>query len=320
MNRLVLVTLLALCLATPAAAGAVLTGEEAPEWRIEEWINGDPGAVGFHKGRVLVLHFFQLWCPGCNEFSIPLMQRWQQKWGDREDFMIVSIHTVFEGHEYQSTERLRRFLRRNGIWYPVGVDAYAHAGDEVPVTMQRFGNTGTPQVALIDKEGLLVFNHFGRFDVATVEFLVERLLKTKSDVSPPPKPAVGRDAKLSGTYKLQLEQIANSCGALAAPTSMNVQAEVITDFIDVRFPQQLLGSSALTLQYNSRTLKLNATERAEQQAGGGTDRYTLTVLGAFIQGSRPPELSITAVLRKQSTEAGQSCMIKTKGSAVRIGE
>ena len=318
--RLALVAALILGVWGPVSAGALLTGEEAPEWRVSEWINGDPGSVARQKGRVLVLHFFQMWCPGCNEFTIPVMQRWQNLWGDRDDFMIVSIHSVFEGHEYQTPERLRKFLRRKNIWHPVGIDAYAKRGDEVPVTMQRYKTTGTPQLVLIDKEGLLVFNHFGEFDIPTLEFLVERLLKEESEVKPPPKPQVGRDAKLSGTYKLQFEQTSKSCGEMDAPVSLNIKLDVITDIIEIGFPRDYLGVSELTARYNSRTLKFNASATDERQVQGTQVRTSATVIGRFVQGSRPPQITYSAIVNRISDQAELQCSIKARGTAVRIGD
>lgn len=44
-------------------------GRRAPAWDISEWINQDAGNVDALRGKVVVIDFFQLWCPGCNQFS-----------------------------------------------------------------------------------------------------------------------------------------------------------------------------------------------------------------------------------------------------------
>jgi len=304
----------------PVSAGALLTGEEAPEWTISDWINGDPGTVQSHKGRVLVLHFFQMWCPGCNEFTIPVMHRWQDLWGDREDFMIVSIHSVFEGHEHQTPERLRKFLRRNNIWHPVGIDAYAGGSETVPTTMLTYQTLGTPQVVVIDKEGLLVFNHFGEFHIPTIEFLIERLLKVESEITPPEKPQIGRNDKLSGTYKMLFEQTSNSCGEMTAPLNLNIKVDVITDFMEIRFPRDFMGISTLTARYNARTLKFNATTSEDRSAQGTVVKSTITAMGHFVQGSRPPQITYNAMYRQNSDRKEFECHIKIRGTASRIGD
>ena len=170
-------------LSTALPAGVVLEPSSAPEWKVSEWINGDPGKLANHRGKIVLIDFFQLWCPGCNDFSIPLFQEWEQKFGVRDDVLVVSIHTVFEGHEDQTPERLREFVAEKGITHPVGIDAYAVPGAVVPVTMDRFETGGTPHIAIVDKEGRLRFSHFGRFDPQPVERFIERLFEEKKSLN-----------------------------------------------------------------------------------------------------------------------------------------
>ena len=177
------VFLAALFLGGGAGAGVLLVPKAAPGWQVSEWINGDPGKLSDQKGKVVLIHFFQLWCPGCNDFSIPLFQEWDEKFGSRRDVTVVSIHTVFEGHDVQTPERLRSFVEEHGIRHPVGIDAYPSPGSEIPITMDRFETGGTPHVAIIDKQGLLRFTHFGHFEVGPVEAYIERMLADKKSFS-----------------------------------------------------------------------------------------------------------------------------------------
>jgi hypothetical protein len=43
--------------------------------------------------------------------------------------------------------------------------------------MARFETEGTPQIVIVDKEGMVVFSHFGSFDPEVVEAFIDRLLK-----------------------------------------------------------------------------------------------------------------------------------------------
>ncbi|MFP6711490.1 MAG: hypothetical protein VB913_07365 [Rhodospirillales bacterium] len=88
----------------------------------------------------------------------------------------ISIHTVFEGFDYQNPTKLKRFLRRKGIRHPVGVDR-AIPGDRIPVTMRRYRTSGTPEIAIIDKKGVIRFQEFGGFDSRPVERLIRRLMR-----------------------------------------------------------------------------------------------------------------------------------------------
>lgn len=111
------VCFLFLLVAQPVAAKPSLmpVPRTAPEWIISEWINGKGKSLKELRGKVVIVDFFQLWCPGCNQFSIPLLNHWEKVF-DKEikdgKLEIISIHTVFEGHDYQNPKKLKSFLRR----------------------------------------------------------------------------------------------------------------------------------------------------------------------------------------------------------------
>ncbi len=150
----------------------------APEWDVSEWINGKGVSVADLKGSVVIVDFFQLWCPGCNSFSIPLMKRWHGLFADEIDsgrLVLISLHTVFEGHDYQNPARLRAFLKEKGISHLVGIDRH-NKGEETPQTMKIYRTRGTPEMAFIDKQGRLRFKHFGSFNTDLAEQFVRQLL------------------------------------------------------------------------------------------------------------------------------------------------
>jgi len=197
-----LVPLLLALVCTAPRAGVLLEPTPAPEWKVSQWINGDPGALSTQRGKIVVIHFFQMWCPGCNEFSIPLFQSWQEQFADRDDILFVSIHTVFEGHAQQTPENLKRFVAERGMTQPVGIDAYPAPDALVPITMDRYETGGTPHVAIVDKQGELRFSHFGRFDPLPVERFLTRLFdedkKFGIKSTPRDKPPQSRTAPRKG--------------------------------------------------------------------------------------------------------------------------
>jgi hypothetical protein len=89
---------------------------------------------------------------------------------------VISIHTVFEGHDYQNPDKLKKFLRRKKIHNLVGVDRHA-PGERLPRTMRLFGTMGTPEMAFIDRDGVIQFQEFGGFDVDEAEKLLREMLK-----------------------------------------------------------------------------------------------------------------------------------------------
>ena len=173
-----LLTIVVLSSLSASIAGSSAQGRypRAPEWEVSEWIGGNPGTVASNRGKVILIDFFQMWCPGCNRFSLPLFERWQEKYGSRDDVQIVSIHTVFEGHSSQAPHKLKRFVDRERFEHPVGIDAYSPQDDETPITMKRFRTRGTPHVVIIDKQGRVRLSRFGRFETAPVEQMIDHLL------------------------------------------------------------------------------------------------------------------------------------------------
>jgi len=164
-----------------------LIGVAAPELEISEWINGEGVTLKDLRGKVVVLEFFQMWCPGCNKFSIPLMKDWVQKFADEKDVTFLSIHTVFEGYIMQSPRRLKKFLKKKKIEHLVGIDRRVK-GDSVPVTMGRYRTGGTPCMAILDKKGVVRFKYFGGFRKEPVEALILELLKDEFLAQSKPSP------------------------------------------------------------------------------------------------------------------------------------
>ncbi|MDJ0807928.1 MAG: TlpA disulfide reductase family protein [Gammaproteobacteria bacterium] len=163
------------------AQASLAASRPAPEWDIAEWINGEGSSLTELRGKVVVIDFFQLWCPGCNSFSVPLMATWEKKYAQAVAdgrLVFISIHSVFEGHDFQNPDRLRLYLQQKDVRHLVGVDRH-RGGETIPETMQRYQTRGTPEVTIIYQQGLIRLQKFGRFDPAEGETLIENLLEEK---------------------------------------------------------------------------------------------------------------------------------------------
>jgi thiol-disulfide isomerase/thioredoxin len=152
-----------------------LIGKKAPALVISEWLNGNGVTLESLEGKVVILEFFQMWCPGCNQFSIPLMEEWKEKYKNEDDIFFLSVHTVFEGHDVQSPAKLKIFLKEKNIDHLIGIDAHFDA-NRVPETMKIYRTGGTPAMAILDKNGVIRFKYFGGFRKAPVESLIDYLL------------------------------------------------------------------------------------------------------------------------------------------------
>ena len=132
----------------------------APKLAVSTWFNTqEPLTLEALRGRVVLLHAFQLLCPGCVAQSIPQIQRIERVFANT-DLKVVGLHTVFEHHEAMSPVTLEAFLHEYRIASPIGVDM-ADGQSPIPVTMQRYGFRGTPSSVLIGRDGSILHQTFG---------------------------------------------------------------------------------------------------------------------------------------------------------------
>jgi thiol-disulfide isomerase/thioredoxin len=154
-----------------------IVGQKAPEIQASQWINSHPISINELRNKVVIIDFFQLWCPGCNSFTKPLLKKWHQKYATEiknGNLVIMGVHTVFEGHSIQTLEALKFYLQKNNITHPIANDLLISG--HLPETMKAYKTRGTPEVAIIDKSGVIRFQKFGFFNEKTAEQLIEKLL------------------------------------------------------------------------------------------------------------------------------------------------
>ncbi|MGU3496204.1 TlpA family protein disulfide reductase [Xanthobacteraceae bacterium A53D] len=132
----------------------------APELAVSQWFNTPtPLSIAALKGSVVLLHAFQLLCPGCVAHAIPQVQRIERTFAGT-DLRIIGLHTVFEHHAAMSPVTLEAFLFEYGLRSPVGVDQ-ADDASPIPLTMRRYGFRGTPSSVLIGRDGTILHEAFG---------------------------------------------------------------------------------------------------------------------------------------------------------------
>jgi hypothetical protein len=147
----------------------------APPLQVSQWLNSpQPVTLDSLRGRVVVLHSFQMLCPGCVSHGLPQALRIHRLFPE-ERVVVIGLHTVFEHHEVMGAQALRVFLDEYRIAFPVGIDQ-AGPGSPVPLTMQAYGLRGTPSVLVFDQAGCVQLNHFGQIDDLQLGALIGQLL------------------------------------------------------------------------------------------------------------------------------------------------
>jgi peroxiredoxin len=147
----------------------------APELQTSHWLNADsPISLASLRGRVVVLHAFQMLCPGCVSHALPQAAKIKETFPEA-DVAVIGLHTVFEHHAVMGVEALKVFVHEYSIDYPVGVDQASRRSD-IPLTMQAYSMQGTPSLVLIDRKGIVRLHRFGRMDDMHLGALIGQLV------------------------------------------------------------------------------------------------------------------------------------------------
>ena len=154
----------------------------APEIEVQTWINrSEPLSIKDLRGKVVVLHAFQMLCPGCVSHSLPQASTMHQLFPE-SDLQVIGLHTVFEHHEVMNVEALKAFAYEYRLSFPIAVDMPAEVGP-IPSTMDKYAMRGTPTLIVIDRNGFIRLQHFGRISDMELGSVLGQLIAEKSDSS-----------------------------------------------------------------------------------------------------------------------------------------
>lgn len=161
--------------------------ELAPALQVSHWLNTRE-AISLEdlRGRVVVLHTFQMLCPGCVAQGIPQVKRIQAAFPGQE-LIVIGLHTVFEHHAVMNAQALQVFAHEYGLSFPIGIDQPPERGP-IPLTMQAYALRGTPSLVILDREGRIRLNHFGHLDDLRLGALLGRLLEEGQEPAQAPLP------------------------------------------------------------------------------------------------------------------------------------
>jgi peroxiredoxin len=158
----------------------------APELQVSQWLNTpEPISLALLRGRVVVLHAFQMLCPGCVSTGLPQASRVHTLFSQKE-VVVIGLHTVFEHHAVMGADALEVFVHEYDLSFPIGIDRVSALGG-TPMTMQAYGLRGTPSLVVFDREGQVRLNHFGHMDDMRLGVLLGQLvaMPVVGGLSPP---------------------------------------------------------------------------------------------------------------------------------------
>ena len=160
----VLVTLVAPpAIGTPAAVQSVA----APDFQaITSWQNSPPLTMQGLRGKVVLVDFWTYTCSNCLN-QLPYVKAWHAKYQD-QGLVVVGVHTPEYAFE-KSTPNVQKAIRDLQITHAV-------AQDNDYATWRAYGNQFWPALYLIDKQGRIVYTHFGEGRYGETEDRIKALL------------------------------------------------------------------------------------------------------------------------------------------------
>jgi thiol-disulfide isomerase/thioredoxin len=140
----------------------------APEFTgIDHWYNTPPLTMAGLRGKVVLVEFWTHECINCLHV-LPHTKALYEKYAG-QGLVVVGVHTP----EYDSERvpaNVQAAIKRYGITWPVATDN----GYE---TWNAYGNQYWPALYLIDRDGRVVYRHFGEGNYEQTEERVRQLLE-----------------------------------------------------------------------------------------------------------------------------------------------
>lgn len=144
-----------------------MTQIHAPEFPAGlTWLNSPALTMRKLAGKPVLLDFWTYSCVNCHR-TMPHMQRWQETYG-KDGLTIIGVHTpefAFEKDE----KNVQKAVETMGITYPVVLDPDF-------AIWNLYANRWWPRAFLVNKDGVVVYDHVGEGGYAETEHAIQKAL------------------------------------------------------------------------------------------------------------------------------------------------
>jgi peroxiredoxin len=170
-RAILLLALLFHCQQAAAQEASVEVKQPAPYFILPTW-DGNTLRSTSLKGKVVLLDFFQTWCPDCQKSGVEL-EKLYQKYKDR-GLVIVGI-----SHDKEKSAAVAPYLKKYNLTYPVLLGDISVVLNYIPGVTPQSPKFSIPYLILIDRDG----NIAGRFqeghekEATDAKLLEERIKK-----------------------------------------------------------------------------------------------------------------------------------------------
>ncbi|MBT3982122.1 MAG: TlpA family protein disulfide reductase [Bacteriovoracaceae bacterium] len=164
----------------PAKRKLGILGKLAPEFRKMLWYSpvGKPTVpykLSDQDGKIIYLHFFQSWCPGCLSHGLPTIKALSEKYKDNKSVEFYAIQTVFEGLQVNSKQKVLSIKNRFKLNIPMAHDDGSLEGAKKSMSMYDYKSGGTPWAVIISPSREVVYNDF-HITVAKASEIIDNFL------------------------------------------------------------------------------------------------------------------------------------------------
>jgi cytochrome c biogenesis protein CcdA/thiol-disulfide isomerase/thioredoxin len=149
---------------------------------IAHWINTKPLTLASLKGKVVLVDFWTYSCINCIR-TLPHITGWDAKYR-KDGLVVLGVHAP-EFEFERNVNNVTKAVQKYGIQYPVAMDNDLK-------TWVNFSNQYWPAHYLIDRNGDVVYTHFGEGDYETTEKNIQTLLGKTSAIKPAIAPTISR--------------------------------------------------------------------------------------------------------------------------------
>ncbi len=170
--------------------GLIMPYQAPPIADISAWINSAPLQLEQLRGKVVLIDFWAYSCINCVR-TLPSVLDWYDKYHD-QGLIIIGVHSPEFDFE-RDEENVRKAVERYGIKYPVALDNNF-------ATWKNYQNRFWPAHYLIDKNGQIVYTHFGEGAYSTTENNIRYLLGIKSEINTKDSPSTRFNPQTPETY------------------------------------------------------------------------------------------------------------------------
>ncbi len=142
-------------------------GPAAPEFvGIVQWLNSEPLALADIRGKVVLVDFWTYTCINCLR-TLPYVRDWHEKYASK-GLVIVGVHSPeFEFEKIETN--VRQAVARERVTWPVAMDNDF-------ATWRAYRNRFWPHKFLVDKDGVVRYDHIGEGAYLETELTIRQLL------------------------------------------------------------------------------------------------------------------------------------------------